>query len=210
MVGGRLLAPAPMAVTVSVELDGRPLESWTIPASGRFDRFIELPPGAVAGDGPYATVAVSAAVPEGQAPVPVALTQFEAADPAELVWAYGDGWNGPEVDAATAERFRWTTGVSEIDIRRGSGDVQLRITGTPPPQGAPPDVSLRAGDQVLASLRPSGDFVLEAVVPAGVLDAAAGRVTVATSRTFRPSDVGSPDQRELGVKVRGIDIVPVR
>ena len=210
LVGGRLLAPASGAVTVSVELDGRPLESWAIPASGRFARFMDLPPGAVAGDGPYATVAVSAAVPTGQPPVPLALTQFEASDPSELVWAYGEGWHGPEVDAVTAERFRWTTGQAAIDIRRGGGDVRLRIRATSPPRGTPPEVSLRVGDQVLTSLRPSGHFVLETVVPAGALEAAGGRVTVVTSQTFSPAEAGSSDQRELGVKVRGIDIVEVR
>jgi hypothetical protein len=64
-----------------------------------------------------------------------------------------------------------------------------------------------AASQVLAELRPTGDAILDAVVPAAVLREADGRVTVETSRVFVPAERGgAPDRRQLGLRVFGISI----
>jgi hypothetical protein len=74
-----------------------------------------------------------------------------------------------------------------------------------------PEVTLLAGRQVLAAARPVSDVVIEARVPAAALAAAAGRLTLTTSRTFTPAErTGSPDQRRLGLKVTRIEFTPAR
>lgn len=69
-------------------------------------------------------------------------------------------------------------------------------------------VKLVAGGRVLTEVHPSDDFVIEAVVPLDVLRMSNGLVTLETDRTFVPAERdGPPDQRRLGLRVFGVDVV---
>ena len=66
----------------------------------------------------------------------------------------------------------------------------------------PPLVRARAGSTELAStvIGQSGEWSFD--VPAGVLAASAGTITIETDRTFVPAEVaGGADQRRLGLRV---------
>jgi hypothetical protein len=213
MVGGRALASPAGAPPLTLAIDGRTVDTWTLGDTGTFLRFVEVPPGALVGEGPYATVTVSAVPPPGGVPVPIALTQFQAAEDSTIVWGLDEGWHDDEIEVATASRFRWSSGRATIAVRGVVGDLQVRIAIESPLRtfdGAP-ELTLLAGRQVLAAARPVSDVVLEARVPAAALAAAGGRLTLTTSRTFTPAErTGSPDQRRLGLKVTRIEFTPAR
>lgn len=212
MVGGRALAAPAGAPPLALAVDGRTIETWTFGETGTFLRFVDLPPGSLAGEGRYATVTVSAVPPAGGVPVPVALTQFQAAPDSATMWGLDEGWHDDEIEAATVSRFRWSSGRATIEVRGATGDLHVRIAAESPLLNfdTPPDVTLLAGDHVLAAARPGSDFVLEARIPAAALAASGGRLTLTTSRSFTPAErTGSPDQRRLGLKVTRIELTPV-
>ncbi len=213
MLGGRLFAPADHApVPVRVTVDGRLLEAWDVAAlPGTFLRFIELPAGALLGEGLYAAVTVSATQPAGVAPAPLALTQFRAGPASAVSWGFAEGWHDDEVDVAAATRFRWSSGEAGIAVRGGEGDIRVRVEADAPRKNfrEAPEVTLRAGGQVLATAHPLDAFTIEGVVPASVLAASGGQITVTTSRTFSPAErAGSPDQRRLGLRVLRVHVAP--
>ena len=212
-VGGRYLAGADAGdVTLALAIDGRPVDAWPLTARQlTVLRFVDLPAESLAGSGAYATVTVVATSSAGRPPVPVAITQFSAVPGTDLSWGLADGWHDDEVDRSRASRFRWSTGRAAIEVRGASRGVRVRIAGESPLHNsdAAPEVRLLAGEQVVASLVPSGDFELEARVSAAALEAAAGRLELTTSRTFIPFDRGnSPDRRRLGLRVVRVDVQP--
>ena len=66
----------------------------------------------------------------------------------------------------------------------------------------PPNVTIRAGNQVLATAQPSRDFEIIAKVPAAALAASDGMLTIETDESFVPYErTGSPDRRTLGLRL---------
>ena len=66
---------------------------------------------------------------------------------------------------------------------------------------------MRAGQSVLATAEPSGDFELVVKVPAAALAAADGMVAIETDETFVPHErSGSPDKRRLGLRIFKFDV----
>jgi hypothetical protein len=63
-------------------------------------------------------------------------------------------------------------------------------------------VIVRAGNQVLATASPGDDFELVVKVPAPILAAAGGMITIETDKTFVPHDrTGVADMRILGLRI---------
>lgn len=208
LIGGRFLSGGAPA-TVSVDLDGAPLDQWTIQADPNwFVRWIDLPAGVPEGDGPYAAMRVRVA-PAGAAAgeVMAGLEQFDAApiDDGTVMWAYGAGWNEPEGNPGTGRLWRWTTDVSTLDIRAAPGDLTIVLSGESPLRtyDAPVEVVVRAADHEVARFTAADDFSQTIHVPAA--HASSGRVTIHPSRTFVPGDRdGGPDRRRLGVRIYSV------
>ena len=208
LIGGRFLSGAGPA-TVSVDLDGAPLDQWTITSDPNFFvRWIDLPGGVPPGDGPYATMRVRVApVNPASGEVVAGLEQFDAAPAGEVMWAFGEGWNEPEGNPRTGRLWRWTTDTSSLDIRAAPGDLTLSISGESPLRSydQPVEVVVRAGDRDVARFTPTSDFSQTIRLPAA--DLASGHVTIHSSRTFVQGDRdGGPDRRRLGLRIYSVAI----
>jgi hypothetical protein len=171
-------------------------------------RRVELPPGSLAGDSPFKRLVVSYAAADGK-PEKVRLTQF-ALEPADAVFfVQYTGWNEIEYNRDLQRRWRWTTDRAETFINSGGRDVTVTIAGESPLTyfDSPPRVVVRAGQSVLATAQPSGDFELVVKLPASALAAAGGMMTIETDKTFVPNQrSGSPDKRRLGLRIFKFDV----
>ena len=198
-------ADAPAELTIT--LDGRPIDTWTVnPASAGqpFLRFVTLPAGVPAGPGAYATLAVSARALT-PAPVPeIAIRQFDLQpDGQRPLMAFGEGWYEDEYAADTGLRWRWTSERAQLRLV-SSRTVVLRIRGESPLKyvSEPPTVRISAGTRVLATFRPSADFSWTVRVAAEALAESNGVVTVETDRTYLPGAAeGTTDVRTLGLRI---------
>ena len=126
------------------------------------------------------------------------------APPQTVFFVRHAGWNELEYSDQMQRRWYWTTGRAETFVNSGGRDVTLTLAGESPLRyfdGAP-NVTVRAGSQVLATAQPSSDFNLTVKVPAAALAAADGMITIETDRTFVPNErSGSPDRRTLGLRI---------
>ena len=214
LIGGRYLqgAEAP-AARVTVTIDERPLEEWTVDAqTAWFARWIDVPD-LSGGDGAYATLRVGVTSVDPAWSVPesglVALEQFDAAPAGSLMFAYADDWHEREADPRTGLVWRWSSEASTLEVRDWGGDLTLTISGESPLRyfDAAPTVTVRAGDQELARLVLSDDFTETIRVPAGALVAAGGRLRLETDRTFAPAErEESADRRRLGLRLFRLEL----
>ena len=132
----------------------------------------------------------------GGGAIATAIEQFDLQTAGSLMWGFDDGWHEAEYNPRVG-LWRWTSERAAFRIIDADGPVRVRIQIESPSRyfdGAP-TVKLMAASQVLAELRPTGDTILDAVVPAAVLRAANGRVTVETSRVFVPAERGGASDR---------------
>ena len=193
---------------VSLAIDGRLLDRWTVPAGGRFFKRIPLVPGTLASGSPFATLVASYATPDGK-PGPVRLAEFTVEAPDAVFFVQHEGWNEIEYSRELQRRWRWTTGKATTFINSGGRDVTLSITGESPLKyfDVAPNIVVRAGNQVLATASPASDFQLDVKVPAAVLQASDGTLTIETNATFVPHDrSGSADMRTLGLRIFTFDV----
>ncbi len=213
VVGGRNLGAAgdsPARFTVA--LDGRDLESWEVaPAPGFFVRRVAIPAGVLAGDGPWATLTVRSAPVALGATLPTAIEQFDVQSPGVLVWAYGEGFHEPELDSARARAWRWMSERAVVEVPQTAGDVTLVLRGESPlvyfPQAS--TLEVRAGNSLLGRVELSGDFTVRIGVREGTIEAAGGQLVLTTTQTFSPAERGGAgDQRRLGLRLFGLDLVP--
>jgi hypothetical protein len=193
---------------VSLVINDRLLDRWTVPAGSTFFKRIPLPPGTLASGSAFSTLVASYAAPDGN-PGPVRLTQFTVEPPDVVFFVQHAGWNEIEYSRELQRRWRWTTGKATTFINSGGRDVTVSITGESPLKyfGAPPNVVVRAGSDVLATASPSSDFQLDVKVPAAVLQEADGTITIETNATFVPHErSGSADRRTLGLRIFTFDV----
>jgi hypothetical protein len=203
VLGGREIggnAARPDTITLSV--DGRRLTQFAI-APGFFLREIALPAGALDAASPYVPLAVSA---DRGGPV-VSLEQFDAQPPGVPMFAYGAGWQEPEYNPAVGA-WRWTSERAELWVRPIGRPVTLRITGESPRRyfDAAPHVRIAIGDREIAAFDPGADFDRAVTLPADLLERAAGRVRVESSRFFVPGGAGGGDQRRLALRIYSVTV----
>ena len=188
---------------VSVTLADRMLEEFDVPAGGRVFRRIPLEPGTLTGAAPFSRLVASYKESDGR-PQKVRLTQFLVASPQSVFHVEHAGWNEVEYSDQMQRRWRWTTARAETFVNAGGRDLTLTVTGESPLRyfDTPPNVTIRAGRQVLATAKPSDDFALRAKVPAAALAASDGMLTIETDQSFVPHErSGSPDRRTLGLRI---------
>jgi hypothetical protein len=215
VVGGRYLEPGGSPAVLRASLDGRIVREWLVTESNPwFVEWIDLPAGALDGTGAYATLDVQASAGEPGRPAPwIGLEQFDAVPGEEIVYALTSGWHELEHDPTTGRQWRWTTARSVVEVRGRAGDVRLTIAGTSPLEDfdRAPVVVVRAGDREIARLRPADAFSESVVIPADALAQAAGAIAIETDLTFVPGDrTGSPDRRQLGLRLTRVELVPAR
>jgi hypothetical protein len=201
MIGGRHLGGDP-PVTIAAHIDDRPIASLEV-RPGYFLEMLTLPAGALDGAGRYAKLTVTARAANAATP-PVAIEQFDLQPQDRIVFGVDQGWYEPEFNPSTARSWRWMSDRAVVRVRHAGGAVRVRIAGESPLHyfDRPPLVRIGVGDRVLAESRPDADFAIEAVVPADLLAANDGRVTLTSDLTFVPGErEGTADRRRLALKI---------
>lgn len=196
VIGGRHIGAG--TATVSVDLNGAPLETFTA-APGFFLRLLTLPPGALAAADAYQPLRVRSL---GD----VSLEQFDAQPPGVPMYAYDRGWHEPEFNRAERRAWRWTSEHAELWVRPIGRPVTLRLAGENPLRyfDAPPHVRVAIGGRDIGAFDPAADFEQTFALPDEALAAANGRVTVSTPAFF-VSGIGG-DQRHLGLRIYRVSV----
>ena len=208
MAGENLASGSEGAARISLSIDDQPIDQWDVPPGGTFFKRLPLDPGTLAGAAPFRRLVASYASPSGK-PYPVRLTQFALDAPDALFHVHHSGWYEIEYNQAIQRRWRWIGGRAQTFINAGGRDVTVTIAGESPRRyfDSAPRVTIRAGTQLLGTAQPYEDFELTVKVPAAVLAAAEGMVTVDTDKTFVPHErSGSPDKRRLGLRIFRFDV----
>jgi hypothetical protein len=213
MIGGRNLGGVcETGALVEVSVDRRPRASWVASSQSPFLRVITLAPGELQGDGDYAVVRVTARDAADTARVvDVAIEHFDVQSPGSALAGFDQGWHMPELEPSTGLQWRWTEAAAELRIEGFGRDVELVVRGESPLRyfQAAPRVTVRAGRRELASFQPDADFEWVVAVPATVLAASQGRVTIESDRWFIPDEVsGNGDRRRLALRIFSIEARP--
>ena len=197
---------------IEVTVDGQRLDRWTLSPSERNSlRFLDLP--ATAGEGDYALLTVASRSAAGDTRrAPVAVRQFDAQDATQLIYGFGEGWHELEYDNATGRLWRWSSDQSVIRLHGMPQDVRLTLRGESPLRyfDSPPLVSVMAAGHTVAQFRPADDFEWNATIPASIVAAGGGAITVALDRAYLPGvSEGTADQRRLGLRLFDVSLRPV-
>ena len=201
--GDNIAAPGAKPAHVSVTIGDRLIDEWDVPAGDHFFKRVLLQPGVLMGDGSFSRLVASYKGPDGR-PEKVRLTQLMIASPQSVFRVEHTGWNEVEYSDQMQRRWQWTTDRAEMFVNSAGRDLTLKISGESPLRyfDTPPNVTIRAGKQVLATAQPSRDFEITAKVPAAALAASDGMLTIETDQSFVPHEqTGSPDRRRLGLRL---------
>jgi hypothetical protein len=203
LVGGRNLAgPADPAARFTLAVDGRVVASWDV-APGFFLRTVDLLPGVLAGDGPFASLTLQSAQVSGEAPIPTAIEQFDLQPTGTLMWGFDEGWNEAEYSPALGV-WRWTSERSVIRLVDAATPLRLTLRFEPPARyfAAASDVSATAGSIKIGTWPVSNEDRLTFDVPLDAIVASDGHIVIETTQTFVPGERdGGPDRRRLGLRV---------
>jgi hypothetical protein len=203
MIGGRNLgSPNDPAARFVIAIDGVVLDQWDA-APGFFLKVVDVPAGRLAGVGTFATLSVQSTPLSGSAPIPTAIEQFDLQDATTTLWGYDEGWQEAEANTEFGV-WRWTSDRATLRIvgSRQPVRITLRIESPLRYFDEAPSVRIRVGDRdvATATVDSARDWTFE--VPAELLAASAGVVTIETNRTFVPAERGNAsDRRRLGLRV---------
>ncbi len=206
LVGGRNLSLTGPAAHVRVAIDARTIGELTV-APGFFMRLFNLPAGALAGVGDYATVAISADQPN------TAIEQFDVQSADRVVFGFGDGWHEQEYNPATGVRWRWLSDRAVLRVHASGRPLMLTLSGEPPRVyfWKPSHIKISAGGRIVAEETLSNGFSVQVRVPAELLTGDESTITIETDQTYVPAEGfrRSPDRRRLGLRVFDCDLRPV-
>jgi len=199
VLGGRNLSAR--AVTLSASLPGGIVDRFPIEPHTFFVQRLSLPAGAIAGGAGYVPLDVKS---EGGPTLPVSLEQFDAEPPSVPMFAFETGWQEPEYNRLERHSWRWMSEKSDLWVRPIGRAVTLTLVGESPMRyyGAPPHVRVLIGDREVGAFDPAADFDRSFTLPADLLAAANGKVTLVSSRFFVPGgNGGAGDQRHLALRI---------
>jgi len=119
--------------------------------------------------------------------------------------AFDEGWQEPEYNPAIGS-WRWMSERADLWVRPIGRPVTLRMLGESPRRyfDAPPHVRISIGDREIAAFDPATDFDRSISLPADLLERAAGRVRLESSRFFVPGRGG--DQRHLALRIYSVTV----
>lgn len=203
LIGGRNLAgPSDPAARFTLTIDDTVVEGWDVPP-GFFLRTIEVPAGALLGEGAFATLAVQSAAVAGEAPIPTAIEQFDLQAADTPVWGFDEGWHEAEYTPALG-LWRWMSDRAALRVIGATTPVRISLRVESPLRyfDVPSTLAATAGDAVIASATLRNDETITIDVPLAALAASGGRFALTTSQTFVPAErSGGADQRKLGLRV---------
>jgi hypothetical protein len=195
VIGGRNFDSAARP-TITVAVDGTPLEQWAV-SPGFFVRLAALPPADSRSTADYAKLTVRATPPSR-----VAIEQFDASAVRPL-FGFGDGWNEHEYNPQTGLRWHWLTEKGELKVRSRVPALRLHLEGESPRKyfSRASRLVVRAGGQIAFDQTLSSDFWLDIAIPN-----AGDTITLETDQFFVPADRSRPwrkssDRRHLGLRI---------
>lgn len=211
IVGGRNLAsPGDPAARFTLAIDGRAIDEWDV-RPGFFLRTVDLPAGALAGEGAFAALTLQSAAATGGASLPTAIEQFDLQAPGTLMWGFDTGWHEAEYTPALGV-WHWSSERAALRIVNATSAVRVDFEIESPQTyfDAPSQVRALAGSRELASstIGAGGRWSFE--VPLDAIAATDGVITIETAQTFVPAERGGGnDRRRLGLRVFDISMNPV-
>jgi hypothetical protein len=119
------------------------------------------------------------------------------------------GWHEPEYNRQNGRSWRWASERAELWVRPVGRDVTLTINAESPRRyfDAAPTIRVTIGESEIGRLSPSDDFRWDVTLPAALLAAAGGRVTLHSDKWFVPGDrEGTADRRHLALRVYGFSV----
>ena len=203
MYGGRNLSTN-TATELVLSKGETVLERATV-APGFFFRLLPIPPALTGGTGYLPLSIRTSSGPQ----VPVSLEQFDVQPDGLEMFGFVDGWQEPEYNPLTARAWRWTSERSSLWVRPIGKDVQLTISGESPLRyfDTAPAVAVSIGGQEVGRFAPANDFTQSIRLPAALLEANAGRVTIESNRWFVPAERGeSADRRHLAIRMYEVKV----
>jgi hypothetical protein len=203
MYGGR--NPSADASTELLVAKGETILERVSVAPGTFFRLLPLSPVLTGGSG-YVPVSMRTS---GGPQVPIFLDQFDVQPENVEMFGYADGWQAPEYDQQTARAWRWMSERSTLWVRPLGSDVVLTISGESPMRyfDSPPAVVVSIAGREVRRLVPTADFTESIPLPAALLAANDGRVTIESNRWFVPAERGeSVDRRHLALRIYGVSV----
>jgi hypothetical protein len=209
LVGGRNLGTGgDPAVRVTLATDGMPRESWDV-APGFFLRTIDLPAGALQGEGAWSALTLETRPVSGTGPVPAAIEQFDVQDPGVMLWGFDEGWHEAEFSPVRLERWRWMSARAVLRVEQATAPLTLVLRGDSPLRdfAGPSTLTVRVGSRQLARVDLQGPFTVRVGLLPGQLAEAGGRIELTTSQTFVPAERdGVPDRRALGLRLLEVTV----
>jgi hypothetical protein len=211
MIGGRHLALSGPDAHLRVAVDGRAVDASAL-APGFFLKFLQLPPGSLAGKGDYAALTVSADSPQ------IAVEQFDVRSANHVVFGFGDGWQEAEYNPATGLQWRWMSERGVLRVHAAGRALALTIRGEAPAVyfRRPSQVVVRAGGQVVSAHTLWRDFTVRITIPAELVNVSSvpggdeSVVTIETDQFYVPAQRSrrTRDQRHLGLRVFECELRP--
>jgi hypothetical protein len=204
MMGGRNMTSAPSRLRI--EIDGRRIDERDV-APGFFLEMLDVPPGALAGSGDYATMTVTAGSDR------MAIEQFDVQSKGHVVFGFGDGWYEHEYNPSTGAEWRWTSDRATLRIRAEGHPIALNLRGETELFATTSHVVVRAGDRILAREAVGSTLSLSIGIPADMVSRRETLVTIETDHSHVPAERRwrrrSLDHRRLGVRVYECRVTPV-
>ena len=208
LIGGRNLAgPVDPAARFTLAIDGVPFQQWEA-APGFFLHVFDIPAGRLTGEGALATLTVQSTPVSGTSPIPTAIEQFDLQDAGDFMWAYGTGWQEAEFSPALGV-WRWASDRATLRLIGPPQSFRISLWIESPLRyfDEAPLVRASAGSTELAATTLSESREWNIDVPADVLAASGGIVTIETNRSFVPAERGgTADQRRLALRVFAIRV----
>jgi hypothetical protein len=193
----------PSASHLRVSIDGRTIDDRDV-APGSFLRMLDLPPGALAGAGDYATLLAATTSDR------TAIEQFDVQSAGRVVFGFGEGWHEHEYNPATGRQWRWTSERAVLRIRAGGHALGLVLHGETERSGRS-RITVRIGDRILAQEDVGARLDLSIGIPAELVSPRETVLTIESDQTHVPAERSwrrSPDRRRLGLRVYDCRIIP--
>jgi hypothetical protein len=207
IVGGRHLGGAADGdVRFSLQVDGQEHAVWDA-GPGFFLKVVELPAGALLGDGPLARLTLHSVGMAGGV-VPTAVEQFDLQPLETLMWAFGAGWHEAEYTPRLGV-WHWTSDRATLRVWGATRDVRVTLDVESPRRyfEQPVHATARIGERELATSAMGAGEAWSLDVPLDVLRAGDGAIVIETSQTFVPAERdGGADRRRLGLRVFRVEV----
>jgi hypothetical protein len=197
-IGGRHLVASGPDAHVRVVIDGRTIDERAV-SPGFFLRLLDLPPGALEGEGEYAPLTVTADSPS------VAIEQFDAQPANLVVFGFGEGWQEAEYNPSLGLQWRWMSERGVLRVHAAGQPLTLTLQGESPLVyfSKPSHIVVRAGDRVIGEQVLAGAFAIEMRIPADLVAKSESEIVIETDQMYVPADRSrrTADRRHLGLRV---------